>query len=158
MLRFVSWLRLFSTYAFKALDLLGTNKAVVLVSVTTYLPFRIFPIYTVLEKRDRSLIEASRDLGVNSVKTFFKVTFPLSRKGVYSGILRVFLPSATEFAISQTIGQGKVRLIGNLIQSVFEKNNFGFGSLLSILLSLIIILRIFFFSKRGNRKGAKTNA
>ena len=158
MLRFFSWLRLFSTDAFKALDLLGTNKAVVLVSVTTYLPFRIFPIYTVLEKRDRSLIEASRDLGVNSVKTFFKVTFPLSRKGVYSGILRVFLPSATEFAISQTIGQGKVRLIGNLIQSVFEKNNFGFGSLLSILLSLIIILRIFFFSKRGNRKGAKTNA
>ena len=157
-LRFVSWLRLFSTDAFKALNLLGTNQAVVLVSVTTFLPFRIFPIYTVLEKLDRSLIEASRDLGVNPVKTFFKVTLPLSRKGVYSGILRVFLPSATEFAISQTVGQGKVRLIGNLIQSVFEKNNFGFGSLLSILLSIIIILRIFLFDKLGKTSEVKRHA
>ena len=126
--------------------------------MTTFLPFRIFPIYTVLEKLDRSLIEASRDLGVNPVKTFFKVTLPLSRKGVYSGILRVFLPSATEFAISQTVGQGKVRLIGNLIQSVFEKNNFGFGSLLSILLSIIIILRIFLFDKLGKTSEVKRHA
>ncbi len=158
MLRIVSWLRLFSTDAFEALNLIGSYEAVILVSVTTYLPFMIFPIYTVLEKLDRSYIEASKDLGVNSVKTFFKVTLPLSLSGVSSGIIMVFLPAATGFAISQTIGQGKIRLIGNLIQSVFEKNNYNFGSLLSIIVSIIIIaiLVIFKLSNHKKKKGDKT--
>ncbi len=158
MLRIVSWLRLFSTDAFQALNLIGSYEAVIFVSVTTYLPFMIFPIYTVLEKLDRSYIEASRDLGVNSVKTFFKVTLPLSLSGVSSGIIMVFLPAATGFAISQTIGQGKIRLIGNLIQSVFEKNNYNFGSLLSIILSIIIIaiLVVFKLSNHKKKKGDKS--
>ncbi len=112
----------------------------------------IFPIFTVLEKLDRSYLEASKDLGVTPVKTFFKVTLPLSLSGVSSGVIMVFLPAATGFAISQTIGEGKIRLIGNLIQSVFEKNNFNFGSLLSILLSIIIILMVFFFERSQHNK------
>lgn len=157
MLRIVSWLRLFSTDALKAMNLIGTNSAVIFVTVTTYLPFMIFPIYTVLEKMDRSLIEASKDLGVPPWKTFFKVTLPLSLGGVSSGIIMVFLPAATGFAISQTIGQGKVRLIGNLIQSVFEKNNYNFGSLLSIFVSIVIILIVLLFNhmQRGRRKVRK---
>lgn len=145
MLRIVSWLRLFSTVAFRSWNLVGTLSGTIFVTVTTYLPFMIFPIYTVLEKMDRSLIEASKDLGVPAIKTFFKVTLPLSMSGVYSGIIMVFLPAATGFAISQTIGQGKVRLIGNLIQSVFEKNNYNFGSLLSIFVSVIILLLVMVF-------------
>ena len=157
MLRIVSWLRLFSTDAFKALNLIGTNAAVIFVTVTTYLPFMIFPIYTVLEKMDRSLIEASKDLGVPPWKTFFKVTLPLSLGGVSSGVIMVFLPAATGFAISQTIGQGKVRLVGNLIQSVFEKNNYNFGSLLSIFVSIVIIFLVLLFNhlQRGKRKARK---
>lgn len=155
MLRIVSWLRLFSTDAFKALDLVGSYPAVILVTVTTYLPFMIFPIYTVLEKMDRSVIEASKDLGVTPIKTFFKVTLPLSLSGVGSGVLMVFLPAATGFAISQTIGQGKIRLIGNLIQSVFEKNNYNFGSLLSILLSIIIIGIVILFGLLKKKKEEK---
>lgn len=105
---------------------------------------------------DRSLIEASKDLGVTPVKTFFKVTLPLSLNGVYSGVIMVFLPAATGFAIPQTIGQGKIRLIGNLIQSVFEKNNYNFGSLLSIILSLIIIfITLFFEISQHKKKGRK---
>ncbi len=157
MLRIVSWLRLFSTDALKALDLVGSYQAVIFVSVTTYLPFMIFPIYTILEKLDKSYIEASKDLGVNSVKTFFKVTFPLSLAGVSSGVIMVFLPAATGFAISQTIGQGKIRLIGNLIQSVFEKNNYNFGSLLSIILSLIIILVLLLFRLSNHKKKKGTS-
>jgi spermidine/putrescine transport system permease protein len=154
MLRIVSWLRLFSTDGLAALNLIGTNPAVIFVTVTTYLPFMIFPIYTVLEKMDRSLMEASKDLGVPAWKTFLKVTLPLSMSGVSSGIIMVFLPAATGFAISQTIGQGKVRLIGNLIQSVFEKNNYNFGSLLSILLSIIIIaiVVLFEFVQHGKKE------
>ena len=154
MLRIVSWLRLFSTDGLAALNLIGTNPAVIFVTVTTYLPFMIFPIYTVLEKMDRSLMEASKDLGVPAWKTFLKVTLPLSMSGVSSGIIMVFLPAATGFAISQTIGQGKVRLIGNLIQSVFEKNNYNFGALLSILLSIIIIaiVVVFEFLQHGKKE------
>lgn len=158
MLRIVSWLRLFSTDGLKALNLIGSNAAVIFVTVTTYLPFMIFPIYTVLEKMDRSVIEASKDLGVTPIKTFFKVTLPLSLGGVSSGIIMVFLPAATGFAISQTIGQGKVRLIGNLIQSIFEKNNYNFGSLLSIFVSIVIILIVVLFNRlqKGKRKVHKT--
>ncbi len=158
MLRIVSWLRLFSTDFLSALNLVGSYEAVILVNVTTYLPFMIFPIYTVLEKLDRSYIEASRDLGLNPVKTFFKVTLPLSLNGVFSGVLMVFLPAATGFAISQTIGQGKIRLIGNLIQSVFEKNNYNFGSLLSIILSIVIIAVIVLFRMVNRNKKKEEKA
>lgn len=147
MLRIVSWLRLFQTDLFQALNLVGTTKAVIFVTVTTYLPFMIFPIYIVLEKMDRGLIEASKDLGVSSAKTFLKVVLPLSLSGVSSGVIMVFLPAATGFAISQTIGQGKVRLIGNLIQGVFEKNNYNFGSLLSLFVSIVIIVIIVIFNQ-----------
>lgn len=152
MLRIVSWLRLFSTDALAALNLIGTDAAVIFVTVTTYLPFMIFPIYTVLEKMDRGLIEASKDLGVPAWKTFLKITFPLSLSGVSSGTLMVFLPAATGFAISQTIGQGKVRLIGNLIQSVFEKNNYNFGSLLSIFVTVMILAVVGASSLISNRR------
>ncbi len=147
MLRIISWYKLFRSDMFAGANLLGTKSAVVFVTVTTYLPFMIFPIYTVLEKLDRSLIEASNDLGLNSVKTFFKVTLPLSMGGVSSGVIMVFLPAATGFAISSTIGQGNVQLIGNVLQSVFEKNNYSFGSLLSIIVSIAIILCVLLFKK-----------
>jgi len=152
MLRIVSWLRLFSIEKLANLNIIGTDFAVIFVTVTTYLPFMIFPIYTVLEKMDRGLIEASKDLGVPAFKTFLKITLPLSLGGVSSGVIMVFLPAATGFAISQTIGQGKVRLIGNLLQSVFEKNNYNFGSLLSIFVSVVIILIIYLFDKVNNKK------
>jgi len=152
MLRIVSWLRLFSTEGLKAWNLIGSNESVIFVSVTTYLPFMIFPIYTILEKLDRGLLEASKDLGATRLTTFIKVTLPLSLSGVSSGVIMVFLPTATGFAISQTIGQGKVRLIGNLLQSVFEKNNFNFGSLLSLFVSIAIIILIALFSKLSKEK------
>jgi len=153
MLRIISWYKLFRSDMFIGLNLLGSKGAVVFVTVTTYLPFMIFPIYTVLEKLDRSLIEASNDLGVNKFKTFFKVTLPLSMGGVSSGVIMVFLPAATGFAISSTIGQGNVQLIGNVLQSVFEKNNYSFGSLLSILVSIAIILCVLLFRKIEGKHG-----
>ena len=155
MLRIVSWLRLFQTDLFNALELVGTNKAVIFVTVTTYLPFMIFPIYIVLEKMDRGLLEASKDLGVPAFKTFIKVVLPLSLSGVSSGVILVCLPAATGFAISQAIGQGKVRLIGNLIQGVFEKNNYNFGSLLSLFVSIVIIVIIIIFNKLQMKKEVK---
>lgn len=141
MLRILSWYKLFSSDLLSGLNLIGSKTAVIFVSVTTFLPFMIFPIYTLLEKMDRSLIEASKDLGVPAWKTFFKVTFPLSMSGVSSGMLMVFLPSATGFAISAIIGNGNVNMIGNIIENMFKTaNNYNLGSLLSIFVSIIIIL------------------
>lgn len=155
MLRIVSWLRLFSTPFLSPLHALGSYWAVILVSVATYLPFMVFPIYTVLEKMDRSLIEASRDLGLPSPKTFFKVTLPLSMKGVYSGIIMVFLPAATGFAISEAMGGGKIRMFGNLLEGVFKQNNYNFGSLLSLLVSILLIALMAIFDRLQEGKKAK---
>ena len=148
MLRILSWYKLFSSDMLAGLELLGTKGAVIFVTVTTYLPFMIFPIYTVLEKLDRSYIEASKDLGVPAWKTFIKVTFPLSLKGVFSGVMMVFLPASTGFAISAIIGDGKVNMIGNIIENMFKSaNNYNLGSLLSLLVSIIIIIVVALFGK-----------
>lgn len=153
MLRILSWYKLFSSDLLDGLGLIGTKGAVVFVSVTTYLPFMIFPIYTLLEKMDRSLIEASKDLGVPAWKTFFKVTFPLSIKGVSSGMIMVFLPSATGFAISAIIGNGNVNMIGNIIENMFKTaNNYNLGSLLSIFVSVIMIIFLLIIDKTNNKE------
>lgn len=117
----------------------GFSPAVVIGLVITYLPFMILPIYTVLEKIDKSLLEASMDLGANKIKTFFRVTFPLSVKGVTTGIIMVFLPSFSGFAIPKILGSGNLVFIGTLIDSRFMNRNYNFGSLLS----LVILLTIF---------------
>ncbi|HBS02423.1 MAG TPA: ABC transporter permease [Firmicutes bacterium] len=159
MLRIVSWLRLFSVPWLAPLHALGSYWAVILVSVATYIPFMIFPIFTVLEKMDRGLLEASRDLGLPAWRGFWKVTLPLSMKGVYSGIIMVFLPASTGFAISEAIGEGRIRLIGNLLEAVFKQNNFNFGSLLSLFVSLVLILLMAIFDRlQEGKKGGKAHA
>ena len=116
----------------------GFSPAVVIGLVLTYLPFMILPIYTVLEKIDKSLLEASMDLGANKLKTFFRVTFPLSVKGVTTGVIMVFLPSFSGFAIPKILSSGNLVFIGTLIDSRFMNRNYNFGSLLSLVILLII--------------------
>lgn len=154
MLRILSWYKLFSSSLFSSLNLIGSKGAVIFVTVTTYLPFMIFPIYTILEKLDRSLIEASKDLGVPAWITFFKVTLPLSLDGAVSGMTMVFLPAATGFAISAIIGDGKVNMIGNIIENMFKTaNNYNLGSLLSIFVSVIIIFVLLVLGKTKKEDG-----
>lgn len=124
-----------------SLNLSGGDAAIVICMIIVYLPFMIFPIYTVLEKLDNSLIEASKDLGANSVKTFAKVTLPLSLKGVMSGITMVFLPCAMGFTIPEIISNGNVQLIGNIIESSFKGNAGLFNQ--GCLVSLVIIVFVF---------------
>jgi spermidine/putrescine transport system permease protein len=134
--------------------IIGTafSPAVVIGLVLTYLPFMILPIYTVLEKIDVNLLEASMDLGANRIKTFFRVTFPLSIKGVTTGIIMVFLPSFSGFAIPKILGSGNLVFIGTLIDSRFMNRNYNFGSLLSLGILLIIfgsMALIFSVDKEG---------
>lgn len=132
------------------LNISGTTGAVILVMVIMYLPFMILPIFTQLEKIDRSLFEASADLGATPVKTFTKVTLPLSLKGVISGIIMVFLPCATGFAIPQIIGNGNVELIGNYIERYFVSggaSEYNVGSVVSLVIIIAVIGSLFFIFK-----------
>ncbi len=99
--------------------MINTQGAVVLGMVYNYLPFMILPIYSVIIKLDRSLIEAARDLGANSFQVFRRVILPLSLPGVLSGITMVFVPSVSTFAISKMLGGGTEMLLGDLIEQQY---------------------------------------
>ena len=124
-----------------SLDILYTDNAVILGMVYNFLPFMILPVYSVLSKIDSSVIEAAQDLGGNSFTVFRRVVFPLSLPGVISGITMVFMPAVTTFVISRLLGGGQFMLIGNLIEQQFlSSGDWGFGSALSVLMMLLILL------------------
>ena len=108
--------------------------------VYNYLSFMIMPIYTVIEKIDKSLLEAATDLGASPVKSFTRVTLPYSIPGVMEGITMVFVPAVTTFVISQLMGGGKVPLIGDIIQNQFGKSSdWHFGATLSLLVMVVVL-------------------
>lgn len=126
---------------------LYTDGAVVLGMVYNFLPFMILPIYTVLKKLDHSIVEAAQDLGGNPLKVFARVVFPLSLPGVVSGVTMVFMPAVTTFFISNVLGGSDYLLIGNLIERQFlQSDNWNFGSAISIVLMVIILISMAVFS------------
>lgn len=130
------------------LKLLYNNLAVVLGMVYNFLPFMVLPIYSVLSKIDKSVIEAAQDLGANSITVFRRVTFPLSLPGVFSGLTMVFMPAVTTFVISRLLGGGQYTLIGNLIEQQFiYVGDWNFGSALSVVLMLFILLSMGIMSR-----------
>lgn len=132
---FLSWLGL------SPLNLLYTEEAVVLGMVYNFLPFMVLPIYSVLSKIDKNLIEAAGDLGANQFTVFLKVILPLSLPGVVSGITMVFMPAVTTFVISRLLGGGQFTLIGNLIEQQFlYAGDWSFGSAISMVMMIVILL------------------
>ena len=124
-------------------SLIGTEGAVLLGMVYNYLPFMILPIYTVLKKMDRRVIEAAEDLGAPPMKVFSRVVIPLSVPGVVSGITMVFMPAVTTFAISRMLGSGMIYLIGDTIEDYFINfSNRNVGSALSLVLMVLIVISI----------------
>ncbi len=125
------------------LDIINTPSAIVLGMVYNFLPFMVLPIYNVLVKIDKNVINAARDLGANSIQTFIKITLPLSVPGIISGISMVFVPALTTFIISKILGGSKILLIGNVIEQEFTMTgNWNLGSGLSIVLMLFIIFNM----------------
>ncbi|MBQ8614728.1 MAG: ABC transporter permease [Ruminiclostridium sp.] len=122
--------------------LINTEGAVVLGMVYNYLPFMILPLYSVMEKIDKSVIEAANDLGCNSVNTMLRVIFPLSLPGVTSGITMVFVPAISTFIISRMLGGGSNLLIGDLIEMQFLGNSYNphLGAAISMVLMVIILV------------------
>ena len=122
--------------------MMDTQGAVVLGMVYNYLPFMILPIYSVIGKMDRSLLEAARDLGANSVTVFRKVILPLSLPGVLSGITMVFVPSVSTFAISRMLGGGTELLLGDLIERQFLGGAYNpqLGAAISLVMMVIVVI------------------
>ncbi len=158
LLRIMAWEKLFFPVSILnmfgvSFDLIGTDIAILIGMVSMYLPFMVLPIYSVLEKIDTSLIEASKDLGANETKTFLKVIFPLSISGVVSGTIMTLLPAMTAFALPERLGGGKIPLIGNIIEDYFLKTaNINAGSLISVLL-MILIVALFIVITRFDKEG-----
>ncbi len=122
--------------------MINTAGAVVLGMVYNYIPYMILPLYSVLTKIDRSVIEAAQDLGANSVQVFLKVVVPLSMPGVISGVTMVFVPAVSTFIISKMLGGGGNLLIGDLIDMQFlgSAYNPNLGSAVSLVLMVIILI------------------
>ena len=131
-----------------ALNIINTPAAVILGMVYDYLPFMILPIYNALIKIDNNLIEAAYDLGASKSLVFRKVIVPLSVPGIVSGVMMVFVPSLTTFAISNMLGGGKVNLIGNIIEQEFTaSSNWNLGSGLSLVMMIFIVISMAFIEK-----------
>ncbi|NLY45376.1 MAG: ABC transporter permease [Tissierella sp.] len=138
---------------FPALDLMFNEKAVLLGMVYNFLPFMVLPIYSVLTKIDKSLLEASEDLGANLMTTFRRVIFPLSLPGVITGITMVFIPAMSTFVISSLLGGNKSNLIGNLIEQQFRwTGDWHFGSSMSIILMIFILITMALTSRFDKEK------
>lgn len=132
----------FGLFGLGPFKLLNTQGAVVLGMVYNYLPFMILPLYNVISKIDKSVIEAAHDLGCNNNKTLFKVIVPLSMPGIMSGITMVFVPAISTFIISRMLGGGSNLLIGDLIEMQFLGNSYNpnLGAAISLVLMVIILL------------------
>ena len=103
-----------------------------------YLPFMIYPIYNQLKKMDKSYAEAAQDLGATPGQVFRKVTLPLSMPGVWSGVMMVFMPTVSTFAISEFLTNNKIKLFGTIIQENINNSMWNYGAALSLIMLIII--------------------
>ena len=125
-----------------AMDLINTPGAVVLGMVYNYLPFMILPLYSIMTKIDRKVIEAAQDLGANPFQVFIRVIIPLTVPGITTGVVMVFMPAVSTFIISRMLGGGGNLLIGDLIDLQFLGNAYNphLGAAISLVLMVVILL------------------
>jgi len=132
------------------LDILYSDGIVLFGLLTAMLPFSVLPLYSSIEKMDKSLIEASKDLGANSLVTFRRVTIPQTMPGIVGCILLVFIPSLGMYYVPEMLGGGKVMLVGTLIKNQFlVTKNWPFGASLAIMLILITLAMLWIYTRVG---------
>ena len=150
----VNGINSFAGLSLEPVHLINTRGAVVLGMVYNFLPYMILPIYTVMLKADRSLVEAAQDLGGNKLDVFRNVTIPLSVPGIVSGFTMVFVPSVSTFFISQKLGGTGTTLIGDIIETQFQTaNNFNLGASLSFVLMILIFVCLAVMNKFSDDDG-----
>ena len=118
--------------------------------VYDYLPFMIYPIYNILQKMDKSYGEAAEDLGATPLQVFTKVTLPLSMPGIMSGVMMVFMPTVSTFAIAEFLTNNKIKLFGTIIQENINSSMWNYGSALALIMLIIIGITSLFSSEEDN--------
>ncbi|MDR0678570.1 MAG: ABC transporter permease subunit [Holosporaceae bacterium] len=135
------------------LQLMNNSLAACVGIVYAYLPFMIFPLYSAIEKIDRSLIEAAYDLGSSPIKTFFSIVVPLSSPGIYAGSVLVFVSAIGEFVIPELLGGAQTLTIGRLVWNEFFGNmSWPTAASLSIMLLIFVVFPIAFTQRRKEIK------
>ena len=141
------------------LPIIRTNGAVILGMVYNYLPYMILPLYTVIMKIDRRLIEAASDLGCTPAQVFTKVILPLSGPGILSGLTMVFVPAVSTFYISQKLGSTGTTLIGDVIESQFKTAyNPNLGAAMSLILMVLIFVCVSIMNRFGENEDEEVMA
>ncbi|MDR1408739.1 MAG: ABC transporter permease [Oscillospiraceae bacterium] len=137
-----------------SLHMINTPGAVILGMVYNYLPYMIVPLYNVLSKVDKSLLEASHDLGANGAQSLLRVTLPLSLPGIASGITMVFVPSISTFYISQKMSTGNISMIGDVIEQQFQSYyNYNMGAAISLVLMIAILVSMMVMRRFTDNNG-----
>jgi spermidine/putrescine transport system permease protein len=121
--------------------------------VYNFLPFMIYPIYNTMAKMDHSYIEAAQDLGANPVTVFRKVVIPLSMPGVMSGIMMVFMPTISTFAIAELLTMNTIKLFGTTIQENINNGMWNYGAVLSLIMLVFILAMEVFSDKKEEAAG-----
>ena len=134
------------------IDIIYTETAVLIGMAYIMLPFMFLPLYASIEKLDHSLVEASSDLGASPYQTFLRVILPMTLPGIAAGAVLVFIPSLGNFIVPDLLGGAKVLMIGNLVEQQFlSARNWPFGSALSVMIMLVMLLLIVFYLRRIGR-------
>ena len=145
----LGWIAGLLGLSFQPLEMLYTPGAVLVGMIYEFLPFMILPIFTSLEKIEGSLFEAASDLGAGAMRTFWRVTLPLSMPGVVAGTILVFIPVMGTFIVSDLLGGRQVILVGNLIQNQFlTARDPTFGSAASLILMFMTLIVTFFYTRK----------
>lgn len=151
---------LLESWGLPKLPIVGTNFGVILGMVYDFLPYMVLPIFTSMTKLDHRYIEASQDLGCNALQTMTKVIMPLTASGVISGVTMVFVPSISTFYISQKLGAGKIDLVGDTIERLFQNvSTYNVGAAMSLVMMVLILISVWvmnhFSEDDGVDKAAK---
>ena len=125
------------------LPIVGTDFGVILGMIYDFLPYMVLPIFTVMTKLDNRYIEAAHDLGCSNLQTLFRVVVPMTVSGAVSGVTMVFVPSISTFYISQKLGAGKIDLVGDTIERLFQNTStYGVGATMSLIMMVLIIVSV----------------
>jgi putrescine transport system permease protein len=143
----------FGVFGLGPYTMMGTDFAVYIGIVYSYLPFMVLPLYSNLEKHDRTLIEAAQDLGASPLKAFLKITLPLSMPGIIAGCLLVFIPAVGEYVIPSLLGSSDQLMIGRVLTDEFFANrDWPVASAVAIVMLLLLLLPIIWFQRFQNRE------
>ena len=153
LLRIYGWMNLLP------LEWRGNVWTVGLVMMVNYLPFMVLPLLRACERLDHTLVEASLDLGATPWQSFWQITWPLTRAGLWAGCALVFIPSAGEYLVPHFIGEGKVEVLGSqIVKQFMERRNWPYAAACAVWLLALVALPALFMASRARESATRASS